>query len=476
LLAVLLAPSHRLRGRASRWGFGLAVLALASGALAGTAPARADTIGPGDPITHVVIIYQENHSFDNVLGAWCVQTGRCNGATSAQVFNGTTTKTVPLGAAADVVPPIDHTDTGQIRAMDGGKMDKWQTLSNCAAPAYNCLTQYQPSQIPNLISLANQFAVSDATFEANPMPSWGSHLDLVTASMDGFTGDNPSPSTTGAPVGCDSNLDAKWLSPTGQLEWVPSCVPDPKLDKATYPYGGAYRATPVQWEPTLMDDLRTKHLTWRLFETDSQTKGLPYGWAICPTFADCEYTIQKNNVITPSAQVIKAVTKGNLPNVTIVMPDLLHSQHNTYSMAMGDNWIGQVVSAIMNGPQWQSTAIFITYDDCGCFYDHVAPPAGDGPRVPMVIVSPYAKPGYVDSTPATLESMLAFTEHLFALPPLGRTDAQSYDFANAFSFAAAPGGHRADGLTGRVPRMVTTKVPAAERRYVINHPPPRTDT
>ena len=92
------------------------------------------------------------------------------------------------------------------------------------------------------------------------MPSWGSHLDLVTASMDGFTGDNPSPSTTGAPPGygwgCDSDLDAKWLSPTGVLQWVPSCVPDPKLNPTTYPYGGAYRATPVQWEPTLMDDLR----------------------------------------------------------------------------------------------------------------------------------------------------------------------------------------------------------------------------
>ena len=94
----------------------------------------------------------------------------------------------------------------------------------------------------------------------------------------------------------------------------------------------------------------------------------------------------------------------------------------------------------------------------------------------MVIVSPYAKAGYTDSTPATLESMLAFTEHLFDLPPLGRTDAQSYDFANAFSFTAAPGAGRAGSLAGRLPRMVTTHIPAAERRYVLNHPPPRTDT
>jgi hypothetical protein len=66
-------------------------------------------------------------------------------------------------------------------------------------------------------------------------------------------------------------------------------------------------------------------------------------------------------------------------------------------MAVGDNWIGQVVSAIENGPQWSSTAIFLTYDDCGFFYDHVAPPSGLGIRVPMIIASPCARPGYTSA-------------------------------------------------------------------------------
>jgi phospholipase C len=107
-------------------------------------------------------------------------------------------------------------------------------------------------------------------------------------------------------------------------------------------------------------------------------------------------------------------------------------------MTVGDNWIGQVVGAIMNGPQWGSTAILITWDDCGCFYDHVAPPPRLGIRVPMVIVSPYAKPGYTDSNPASYASMLAFTEHTFGLPPLAASDAAAYDFSDSFDFSQAP--------------------------------------
>src|SRR5262249_7179915 len=88
-------------------------------------------------------------------------------------------------------------------------------------------------------------------------------------------------------------------------------------------------------------------------------------------------------------------------------------------------------------PDWASTAVFITYDDCGCFYDHVPPPEGLGIRVPMVIASPYAKPGFTDSNVASFSSMLAFTEHVFGLSPLSARDAGAYDFADSFDFGNA---------------------------------------
>jgi phospholipase C len=93
----------------------------------------------------------------------------------------------------------------------------------------------------------------------------------------------------------------------------------------------------------------------------------------------------------------------------------------------------------MNGPDWSSTAIFVTYDDCGCFYDPVKPPTGQGIRVPMVIVSPYARAHFVDHKPATLTSMLAFIETTFGIPPIpGGSEGGAYDFHRAFSFSQAP--------------------------------------
>ena len=443
-----------------------------------TASAHADPITPAAPISHVVIIYQENHSFDNVFGAWCVQTGRCNGATSAQVFNGSTTTTLPLPAASDLVPVVDHGDHSQIVAMDGGKMDRFQSLNGCHKSQGNaCYQQYQPAQIPNLMSLAQNFAISDATFEASPMPSWGSHLDLVAGSLDGFTGDNPTNSTTGAtPLlgwGCDSNRDAPWISPEGITQFVPACIPDYALNPGTFPYGGAYRQTPVPWEPTIMDELHTAGLKWRIYETSTGGNTIPYGWAICPTFADCIDTSQKSNVLA-SSNIINAAKNGTLANLSLVMPSGPNSQHNSRSMAVGDNWIGKVMNAIMNGPQWSSTAVFITYDDCGCFYDHVSPPPGDGPRLPMVIASPYVRSGFTDSTVATPESMLAFVEHLFGVPAMGGQDATAYDFANSFAFTASPAAARIQAA--RQPHMVVRQIPAWERRYLKTHPAPPDDT
>jgi phospholipase C len=121
-----------------------------------------------------------------------------------------------------------------------------------------------------------------------------------------------------------------------------------------------------------------------------------------------------------------------------VLPEIGVSQHNQISMMAGDDWIGQLVSAAMSAPTWDSTAIFITYDDCGCFYDHVTPPPNMGIRSPMVIVSPYAKPGFTDSTVASYASMLTFIEHNFGLDPLSRADADAYDYADSFNLAQEP--------------------------------------
>jgi phospholipase C len=155
-----------------------------------------------------------------------------------------------------------------------------------------------------------------------------------------------------------------------------------------------------------------------------------------------------------------------LPSFSIVTPTTANSEHNGFSMSEGDNWIGSLVSAIQAGPDWSSTAIFVTYDDCGCFYDHVTPstnPDGtkQGVRVPMVIVSPYARAGYTDSTPASFASILAFTEQTFGLPALGLNDAGAYAFANAFDYSQTPLGPVA---------MTQQPLSLAEQQYLAAHP------
>jgi phospholipase C len=125
-----------------------------------------------------------------------------------------------------------------------------------------------------------------------------------------------------------------------------------------------------------------------------------------------------------------------------------------------------VVSSLETGPEWSSTAIFITYDDCGCFYDHVPPHGSLGIRVPMVIVSPYARPGFTDSHVASFDSMLAYIEHLFGLAPLASGDAAAYDYRDAFDYARTP-----------LPpvSMVMSHVPQAEMRFLGSHPPDEND-
>jgi phospholipase C len=210
-----------------------------------------------------------------------------------------------------------------------------------------------------------------------------------------------------------------------------------------------------------MDRLQHAGMGWRIYAPrhGRDGKGLPYGWAICPTFADCRYTPQHSNVVL-GRHVITDARAGKLRRLSLVMPTWSKSQHNGTSMLAGDDWIGRVVAAIMRGPDWAHTAIFITYDDCGCFYDQVAPPAGLGIRVPMVIVSPYARAHFTDANVATFASMLAFTEHVFGLAPLSNVDRHAYDFHRAFNFRQRP---------LKPIRLTTRPVPRSERRWLARH-------
>jgi phospholipase C len=166
-----------------------------------------------------------------------------------------------------------------------------------------------------------------------------------------------------------------------------------------------------------------------------------------PSFADCLYTAQDKQLV-PSGNYFTDASAGTLPNVSFVMPtgsgDAVYSQHNGQYNSAGDNWIGKVVSAAMTGPEASSTAVIVTYDDCGCFYDQLPPPAAPdgrqmGPGVPFVIVSQYSIPSHTDSTvTSSTGSILAFINWDFTLPALGLNDANADNLSADFDFAQPP--------------------------------------
>jgi phospholipase C len=231
---------------------------------------------------------------------------------------------------------------------------------------------------------------------------------------------------------------------------------------------GPYRPSPVPYAPTIMSRLDAKGLTWKLYSGLGPGRtgtGSGILWESCTYFYECTSTSQAANWV-PAAKFLQDAAAGTLPNLSVITPTGRYSQHNQNSMAEGDNWIGKVVDAVGASPAWSSTAIFITYDECGCFYDHVPPPPGRGVRLPMVIVSPWARAGYTDSRSAIVASMLAFTEKAFGLSALSTEDASAYAYWYSFDFRQAP---------LPPPVMTLTSIPEAERRYIASHPPDLSD-
>jgi phospholipase C len=380
------------------------------------------------PVDHVVVIYMENHSFNDVLGALCVQDSRCLGTTTGKLHDGST---IPLATAPDIAPEVAHSGGAQIQAINNGQMNGFDLIDGCTPNTqYACYMQYQPDQIPTIDSLARQFVISDATYQTYSVASFGAHISLVSSVLDGFTrggfiqGGPPGPGW-----GCDSGKEQLWF-PTPQVSgtFQPTCIP--QTDGS-----GPYAPSPLPWVPTIMDRFDKAGLSWKLYAPQSNQGG--YTWSICPVFAKCFFTSQSDNFVK-NKTFVPDVQSGSMPNLSVLIPITRNSTHNKKSMLAGDNWIAEQINAVMASPLWDSTAIFLTWDDCGCFYDPVAPPSGLGIRSPMIIVSPFAKPGYTDSTTASYASILAFIEHRWGLAPLGPVDATAYDYGQAFDYSQKP--------------------------------------
>jgi phospholipase C len=397
------------------------------------------------PIKHVVFVIKENRTFDQLFG-------RYPGANGVTVGNDQGSQR-PLTRALDKLPAdINHCYECALRAWDHGKMDGFATISEPADRwAY---TQYEPDQIPNLWRWAERFVLGDNFFASAQGPSFPNHLFTIAATSAG-THENPVQDkkvlyqrhrATGLfkAWGCDSVESAyvRVTSSEGVTEKVPPCfdleTEGDLLSKAGIPWA-YYSATQYQ-----------NGYLWSAYDAVRHVRQNPDVW-------------QKH--IFPVDGLVRDVRDGLLPPVTWVTPRFPLSDHPEYSMCWGENWTTRIVNTIMRSPMWKDTAIFVTWDDYGGFYDHVPPPQVDGfgfgIRVPLLVISPYAKEGYVDHTLGEFSSILRFIEDNWGLTQLTHRDRDAFNMTEAFDFSQRP--RDPDPLPLRAPDCTGPQFPDAKR-------------
>ena len=377
-------------------------------------------IGQETPIRHVVFIVKENRSFDHMFGRF----QGANGTTHGKISTG---QILPLAHAPDAALNYGHGWVAAHNAMDcvSGicKMDGWDNVAGCigtTTPPYACLEQYYQADIPNYWKYAQTFTLADNMFSSLAGASFPNHLYLI-ASQSGGAIQNPSNIATSPNIwGCDAVSTANVLI----LE----------------PNGKKYTRFPCFDYATLGDVLDGAKLTWRYYAPSQGQPG--YQWSAYDAISHIRNGPDWQTNVMPVSQFITDALAGKLPPVSWVTPPAVSSEHPGAGVCRGENWTVQQINAVMLGPLWQSTAIFVTWDDFGGFYDHAAPPKTDfyglGPRVPLLVISPYAIPRHISHSRYGFESVLKFIETNWRLQSLTARDSLANNLMDAFNFSQSP--------------------------------------
>ncbi|HEY0753205.1 MAG TPA: alkaline phosphatase family protein [Ktedonobacteraceae bacterium] len=191
---------------------------------------------------------------------------------------------------------------------------------------------------------------------------------------------------------------------------------------------------------TLADELDAQHYSWRYYAPPAGESG--YIWSSFDAIKHIRYGPDWKFVV-PTAQFMTDAASGNLPTVSWIVTPAEYSEHYPASVCVGENWTVSMLNSLMKGPDWSSTAVFLTWDDFGGFYDHVAPQQIDnyglGFRVPLLVISPYARKNYIDHTQYEFSSFLHFAEDVLHLPIMTNRDKAANAMMGAFDFGQSPG-------------------------------------
>jgi phospholipase C len=361
-------------------------------------------------IKHIVVIMQENRTFDNLFhgfpGVDTVESGMSNGKLVAL-------QPIRLEQGTDV----DHSHLAWWKAWDNGMMDGF---AHDKYPIRNLPYAYVPQQETEPYwTLARQYTLGDRMFQSNTGPSFPAHQYMI-AGQSAEADENPGSTDWG----CDAPQTAKvaMVGPNGtDLPGVYPC----------FDY------------PTMADLLDSMSVSWNYYAPGESNPG-GYIWSAFQAIRHIRFGSDWNNhVVSPDNQVLNDIKNGKLAQVTWIVPQMAYSDHaGPGSTAEGPSWVANIINAIGAGPFWDSTVIFVSWDDWGGWYDHVSPPQVDnmglGFRVPLIVVSPYAKKGYVSHQVHEFSGFLRYTEEVFGLPSLGTRDVNADDFADCFDYSQSP--------------------------------------
>ena len=350
-------------------------------------------------IQHIVFLIKENRTFDNYFGAF----PGADGVTAGVISNGNSIPLRPLQDSGPVGNLCNSLDCS-ILAMNGGRMNDFDLSAGGSLDAY---TQATETTIPNYWLYARHFALADHYFTSVHGPSLPNYLYIVAAQsggvIDNGTG-QPGLACNGQQVGAVTVMDAQ---------------------------GHRSTQAPCFDFPSLPDRLEEAGIRWKYYVTGGGSMIL---------LRNSEYWASD---FVSNEQIITDAQTGNLPAMSWIFSDGADvSEEPPGSICKGENWTVHVLNAIMQGPDWNSTVVFVTWDDFGGYYDHVAPPQVDqfglGPRVPLLVISPFVKPGSISHTTYEHSSILKFVETRYHLRPLTARDGNASNMLDLFDFQQEP--------------------------------------
>ena len=395
----------------------LGTFAVATGGLSASSPSPAPVDHGGAtryPITHIVIIDKENHSFDNLFGRF----PGADGTTTAPTASG---GTVPLNHTPDhILLDIGHGGDAAAFAIDQGRMDRFDALPGALQDGKDIAdSQYYESDIPAYWAYAKRYTLDDHFFSTIIGPSFPNHLVTIAASSAN-TIDNPRGWIRHG-WGCDGG------------PYTTVMAVDPKT-------GRHHLVKPCFDMLTLADLMQRQHVSWKYYAPGAYHSG--YVWSAFDAIRHIRYSKLWKSNVPSDAQFREDISAGKLPAVSWLVTNAQQSEHPPYSMCVGENWTVDQINAVMESKYWKSTLIVLTWDDFGGFYDHVAPPVVDylslGPRVPTIVISPYARPNLVDHSQMDFTSILKFIEDDFHLPRLNQRDRSTRSILSSLDFSQKP--------------------------------------